>query len=55
MFAEAELIETYFVGELDLFEEMGDALLRGDNVAGDGVWYQRGEAVYADLHLFIPR
>ncbi len=23
---------------LDLFEEMGDALLRGDDVAGDGVW-----------------
>ncbi len=37
MLAEAEDVEANFVGELDLFEEVGDALLRGDDVAGDGV------------------
>ena len=38
MLAEAEDVETDLVGQLDLFEEMGDALLRCDDVAGDGVW-----------------
>jgi len=36
--AEAELVETDFVGEFDLFEELGDALLCGDCNAGDRVW-----------------
>ena len=55
MFAEAEGVQTDLVGELDLFEEVGDALLRGDGVARDGVGNQRCEAVDADLHLCDPR
>ena len=51
MFAEAELVEANFVGEFDLFKEMGDALLRGDGLARDGIWNECGEAVDADLHL----
>jgi len=50
MLAEAEDVEANLVGYLDLFKEMGDALLSGDRVAGDGVWNQRCEAVDADLH-----
>jgi hypothetical protein len=30
---------------------VSDALLRGDGVAGDGIWDERCEAVDADLHL----
>jgi hypothetical protein len=51
MLAEAEGVKTDFVGQLDLFEEMGDALLSCDDVAGGGVRDQRCEAVDADLHL----
>jgi hypothetical protein len=43
MLAQAEDVETYFVGYLDLFKEMSDALLRCDGVAGDGVWDERCE------------
>ena len=50
--AEAEDVEPNHVGDLDLFEKMSDALLRGDGVAGDGVRNECGEAVDADLHLF---
>jgi hypothetical protein len=51
VFAEAEVVEANFVGEFDLFEEMGHAFLRGNGAACDGVWNQRCEAVDADLHL----
>ena len=37
MFAEAEDVETDLVGQLDLFEQMRNALLRGDGVACDGL------------------
>jgi hypothetical protein len=50
MLAEAEDVEANFVGEYDLFEEVGDALPGGDGGAGDGVWDECGEAVDADLH-----
>jgi hypothetical protein len=50
VFAEAEVVETNFVGELDLLDEMGHAFLRGNDASRNGVWNQRCEAVDADLH-----
>lgn len=53
VFAEGEDVEADFVGEFDGFEEVIEALVGGDELAGVGVWGTFGEGVEADFERFF--
>jgi hypothetical protein len=50
MFAEAEHVQADLIGQLDLLDEIAQALRRGDPIFGDSIFRQLAEGIDTKFH-----
>jgi hypothetical protein len=50
MFAEAEHVQADLIGQLDLLDEIAQALRRGDPISGDSIFRQLAKGIDTKSH-----